>query len=200
MTNTLNQQATAVSLQLTDYIFYWQAAQSPGTRKGAVSTLSAYYAALTGATFSGALTLSGGVNGVDGSAAASAGMVGQYTTASRAPGSALPLTSGAISDVTSLSLTAGEWMVWANVSVAGTGGTLLSAVNGWINTTSVTNPGNTTASSARTFSSAIMSADRFSVGTLRILTSSTVTAYLSAQATFTGTASSYGIIAARRVR
>jgi hypothetical protein len=60
MTNTLNQQPLYASLQLTDYLFCWQAGQSPSTRKMPVSGLAAYYASLAGCTFTGAVTISSG--------------------------------------------------------------------------------------------------------------------------------------------
>ena len=61
MTNTLNQQPLFASLQLTDVLFLWQGAQSPGTRKMPVSALGSYYASLSGAVFSGPITVVGGV-------------------------------------------------------------------------------------------------------------------------------------------
>lgn len=60
MPNTIVNQATGVSLQLTDYLLGWQSAQSPSTRKIPVSDLGTYYAALSGATFTGAVTVSAG--------------------------------------------------------------------------------------------------------------------------------------------
>lgn len=58
--NTVNNQPAAASLQLTDYLLAWQNSQSPSTRKLTVSGLSAYYASLSGATFTGAVTISSG--------------------------------------------------------------------------------------------------------------------------------------------
>ena len=58
--NTVDNQPTAVSLQVTDYLLVWQAGQAPPTRKLPVSGLAAYYASLSGATFTGAVTISSG--------------------------------------------------------------------------------------------------------------------------------------------
>lgn len=57
MTNTLNQQPLFASLQLTDVLFVWQGAQSPGTRKMPVSALGSYYAPINGAVFTGVTTV-----------------------------------------------------------------------------------------------------------------------------------------------
>ena len=62
MTNTVVQQSTAAALQLTDYVLGWQPAQTPSSRKVPLSQLATYYAPLTGATFTGRVTVS--ANGI----------------------------------------------------------------------------------------------------------------------------------------
>lgn len=53
MPNTILNQQTAVSLQLTDYALIWQGGQSPSTRKMTISNLATYYLALAGGTVTG---------------------------------------------------------------------------------------------------------------------------------------------------
>lgn len=61
MTNTVGQQPLYASLQLTDYLLGWQAAQSPPTRKITVSALGGYYLSLaSGGTVAAKVTISAG--------------------------------------------------------------------------------------------------------------------------------------------
>lgn len=57
--NTVAQQPTTITLQLTDLLLAWQPAQSPSTRSMPISALNAYYALLTGASFTGNVSTTG---------------------------------------------------------------------------------------------------------------------------------------------
>src|SRR5215472_14162674 len=64
----------------------------------------------------GALTPTGGIVGVNGASNAAAGNIGEYVTASLAQGSAVNLPGGTATNLTSISLTAGDWDVFGVVS------------------------------------------------------------------------------------
>jgi hypothetical protein len=127
----------------------------------------------------------------------SAGFIGEYVESEVLLGAAVSLSSAANQDVTSISLTAGDWDVWGQIDTNPTGGTL-SFTAGWISTTSATNPGGpnkgAVASNIMNFALAIP------IGMRRYALASTTTVYLSGTCTFTGNCSMYGIICARRRR
>lgn len=81
--------------------------------------------------------LIGGVT--DGSSAAS-GDVGQLITAIIPAASAVTADSGIDVDITYIPLTAGDWDVWGNVSVFSGGTVVLKRAQGWMSTTSATEP------------------------------------------------------------
>lgn len=144
-----------------------------------------------------------GVIGTTTNNAAAAGSVGEYVTAAIAAGSAVALTTVTTANVTSISLTAGDWDVWGvayfvpdttTIVVVALG--CISIVNGTtLNQASgehgaVLNPGGT---NGQTFSAA--------AGPYRLSLSGTTTVYLNAFAGFSvSTLAAWGRIAARRVR
>lgn len=133
---------------------------------------------------------------------AAAGYIGEYISATIATGSAVSLTSPNGANVTSISLTAGDWDVWGCIGFNQGSGTTAVAFNSSISSTSATLPSSTTGaiftivgggSSATTVS--------FPTGMTRISIASTTTIYLVALASFSGgTMSAFGGIFARRVR
>jgi len=137
----------------------------------------------------------------DGSNAA-AGEVGQYLTAS----SASPISASNVTnvDITSLSLSPGDWNVWGQVQWNGSTSNLAN-LQGWVNSVSATAPSAAigtvgffifipgTANAVSTMS--------FSTGSRVFSISSAATVYLGGLAQFsTGTATVSGQICARRVR
>lgn len=135
---------------------------------------------------------------------AAAGKVGEIIESTVLVGSAVALTTATPANVTSISLTAGDWDVWGNVWYSPAATTSITIHQGAINTTSATLP---TAPGAGAFYKVIEAAlvpnaiFGESVGQRRISIASTTTVYLVAQATFTvDTLSAYGYIGARRVR
>ena len=138
----------------------------------------------------------------DGSAAAS-GFVGQVVTSTIAVGSAVALSTTVTANVTSISLTAGEWYVNGQVDYRAAATTSITNLTQGISQTTATLGGQDT------FSRSIMAAviptavSDFGIPIRgqRIVLTTTTTIYLVANATFTVAAlSAYGTIDARRIR
>lgn len=135
---------------------------------------------------------------------ASAGQLGEYISSSVLVGSAVNLTSGATANITSISLTAGDWDVtctgWSNPAA----GTVTQSFFVGISTTSATLPTAAAENSEAGFGNDVSAADAFfaiTVGPARISLGSTTTVYLVANSTFSvSTMTGYGFIGARRVR
>jgi hypothetical protein len=131
---------------------------------------------------------------------AAAGQVGEVITSAISSGSGVTIAANATADVTSISLSAGDWFVYGNI-VATAFGTTPVGLAGWINTTSATPP-----------DASLLGEIRLSTGVLnvncgivcpsqRINISSPTTVYLSASPLATsGNATICGNITARRVR
>jgi hypothetical protein len=173
---------------------------TPAGAGGVTSVIGNTGAVTLGQLTAGGLAPSAGVT--NGSNAA-AGQVGEYISSTVLVGSAVALTSSTAADVTSISLTAGDWDVWGNVGFNPGGTTTYTALDGWINTVSATGPtqpGNGAAFGIQAPLTAGQ-AQLFPVGMTRISIASTTTVYLGAFATFgTSTLSAFGFIGARRVR
>lgn len=134
---------------------------------------------------------------------AAAGKVGEVISSNIASGSAVGLTSGATANVTSISLTAGDWDVDANVCFLPNGATTYTSVSGGVHTTSATLPnppgGGAIFSYNLTFTTGV--GQYCPAGSVRISVSETTTVYLVAQSVFAvSTMGAYGYIKARRAR
>lgn len=129
---------------------------------------------------------------------APAGAVGQILTNFVPSGSAISLTSGIAANVTSLSIPAGNWLIWGNVAIMGSA-TNLSSANMWSSTTSASVP------DSSLFSGLLTGASMFSGCALSIPQeiynfSSTTIVYLSCISTFaSGTATAAGSLQAMRI-
>jgi hypothetical protein len=130
-------------------------------------------------------------------------LIGGYSSSSVASGSAVALTSTTAANVTSISLSEGEWDVSGVVGYLPAASTSITVLNGGASTTSAT-VGTTGAvfnfSQAAVVPGAV--GQEFSIPTSRIVVAagSTTTVYLVARATFTiSTLGAYGTIRARRV-
>lgn len=136
---------------------------------------------------------------------ATAGNIGEFVSGTVLSGSAVSATTATARDVTSISLTAGDWDLTGLIDTAAAGSTDITQLIGWISTTSATLP---TAPNSGSFSvlnyqaaSHVGFNDHFPVGTIRLSLAGTTTVYLSARATFTvSTMAFYGFIRARRAR
>lgn len=136
---------------------------------------------------------------------AATGNIGQITVSEVLVGSAVSLTTGTPANVTSISLTAGDWDVDGCVMFVAGGSTTSTAYHATIHTTSATLP---TKPNKGAYGY-VYSAGGFTggsergmpTGTIRYSLSSTTTVYLIAQSSFaTSTMEAYGYIRARRVR
>lgn len=153
------------------------------------------------ATFSGQLI--GGGTTTNNNAAA--GVIGEVISQTVVSGSGVSLTSGIAANITSISLTAGDWDVWGTGCFHPTPTTQIGALKTWISSTSATYPGtpNGGAISANIYPASFVPNDdfMFPVGTQRVSLASTTTIYLEAISYHSAsTNTGYGTIWARRVR
>ncbi|VWM20539.1 beta strand repeat-containing protein [Burkholderia lata] len=144
-------------------------------------------------------------NGIKGTAAAdnaNVGSVGEYASSTVASGSAVSLTSGSSANITSITLTPGDWDVWGIVGTSPGGSTAQSYVAGGVSTTSATLPGVTSGATAQAPFTAVTGAGVvLPVGRTRINVSSNTIVYLVATSNFTGSSNAaYGGLFARRAR
>ncbi len=135
---------------------------------------------------------------------ASAGSVGEYVSSGVLAGSAVALTNNTRADVTSISLTAGDWDVTGMVAFTDNAATTVTLVAGWLNTVSVTFPtvGTDVGSGYQQhYGSWTSNVPTCTFGPVRLSLSGTTTVYLGAYSTFAvNTAAAYGLLHARRVR
>ena len=174
-----------------------------GTSVGATTTSTG---AFTTVTASNTITPSqvGGIVGTNTNNNAQAGSIGEFVTSSVVSGSAVPLTNATSANVTSISLTAGDWDVWANAGFLAAGTTTIASIAGGISTTSATLPGNAGTSTA-IFSLGVAlstgASPSMPTGTVRLSLAATTTVFLVVNAGFAvSTLGGFGTIAARRRR
>lgn len=149
----------------------------------------------------GSLTFSPTTQGIVGTTtndSAGAGYVGEFISSERLSSSFLTLTIGAVTNVTSITLTAGDWDVWGNIALQFTNNNGDYAF-GAINTTSATLV-DASLMSGYQYGAITTGYWRFTVPYKRISVSSNTTTYLVVQAGGTGTVYAGGAIYARRVR
>jgi len=134
---------------------------------------------------------------------APAGYVGEYVSSQIPLASATSLTTGTPKNITSISLTAGDWDVSGNIFFLASGGTgFFGAAVAAISTTSATNPDNSLISSIGG-AATLISNIGLSVFTQRLSLSGSATVYLVATAASYGAGTGVtgcGFIGARRVR
>jgi len=137
---------------------------------------------------------------------ASSGNVGEYVVSTIAFGSAVALTTATAANITSISLTAGDWDVWIDCRITGNAATTLSSVITSISTTSATLDGTTAGRAAYGdfYTQAVFAtlpAVSNNCGPTRVLLNATTTIYYVVTANFAvNTCSGYGSIFARRRR
>lgn len=138
------------------------------------------------------------VKGTGTNDSASSGNIGEIITSQILFGSAINMTNSTATDITSISLTAGDWDLWGNAYF--NGGTNLSTMLAWVSATSATIPDQ----SLRTggvFTAGIFSQMGISCAPIRVSINTTTTVYLSGFTTNTaGTTTGSGKIYARRRR
>lgn len=162
-----------------------------GSNPGLITTASQ--------TLAGVKFFSSGLLGVTDASNATAGNIGEAVRAAVAAGSNLPLTTATAANVTSISLTAGDWDVSGMICFTGTPtGTVY---NMGLSTTSATlSTFGDNAYQTPTSPNAV--ADNcMTIPAWRLNVNTTTTVYLVARATFSvGSVGAYGRISARRVR
>lgn len=202
---------------------FWLGTSSNGETHYATSTVPYYVQTLPASSLT-----SGTINTINGTGqvvavgdktggSAAAGNVGEVVIATVAVGSAVSLTTATSANMTSISLTQGEWDVSfvANFNPAATTSiTLLTAMLGIATATQLTQAGQSTASGAFTLvdpdpgakfavAASVPGANVISLGMppCRVKMNATGTLYCVANATFTvSTLSVFGTLRARRVR
>ncbi len=139
---------------------------------------------------------------------ATAGYVGETISSVVLVGSAVALTTNVTSNITSISLTAGDWDVFAEGYVTGTGGCVVQNMSISVSTVSATYttplPALASACAATGGISLTIGTDNLpiiNIGPARLSLASTTTVYFLANFTFiTQPCSAYGKIVARRAR
>ena len=131
---------------------------------------------------------------------ATAGDLGEYIESQLASGSATSLNTATPKNVTSISLTAGDWDVTGVIDyVLGT--TTATDFKGGSSSTSATFGPQDSFINMESKSTGLTDTFSYNIPTVRFLLNSTTTVYLVAQATFSaGTVDAYGTIRARRMR
>jgi hypothetical protein len=142
----------------------------------------------------------GNLPGVVTNSNATTGNVGEYVSSTATVGS---VTSGAFANVTSMSLTAGDWDVWGNIFSTVSGTTLITSMSGGASLTSGSIPAFPNAGSYFFFQQAGQTGANVGgpLGIIRISLSATSTVFLVGISNFSGGTNGYnGFIGARRVR
>lgn len=165
----------------------------------------------TASSINGATIGPGHYLGEPSNGSASAGEIGEMVTSTIVQGSHVSLTTVTAANVTSISLTAGDWDVTGMVGFDGNASTTVPYLMGWHSTASATR--NTTPGQFGVWNSGFSGAIPFNFGAsvgseiaivlpkFRYSFSSTTTVFLGAEASFgVSTAFAFGYIQARRVR
>lgn len=151
-----------------------------------------------------AFSTTSGIIGTTTANSAAALSVGEYVFSQITFASRISITSSVQTNITSISLTAGDWDVWGNIGFSGAVSTTLADAVGGISQTSATLGDDSTFSSIVYSPSAAVFAVQtvdFCVPGFRISLSGTTTIYLVGLASFgVSTAAAFGAIYARRRR
>ncbi len=137
---------------------------------------------------------------------AAAGKIGEYLESEVLVGAAVSVTTGTDTNITSLSLTAGDWDVSGNVDTNPAGGTTTQFFQGWVSSVSATAPTRPNKGGSALIRNSgglgVASENQeLSFGPRRFSVAVTTTVYLGTRIVFTGsTMTAYGCIRARRVR
>jgi hypothetical protein len=131
---------------------------------------------------------------------ADAGYVGEIIGSQVVSGSASAMATNTTLNVTSISLSAGDWEVMGHVNINSTSATV-TATSAGITTTTATIPTNGTEVYSGLQTTTTTTVDSLTVTPVRIAVSTTTTVYLVARSTFSaGSRSAFGVLKARRVR
>lgn len=163
-------------------------------------TASGTFSAGSTGTFTGILNPAAGIKGTPTNDNATAGNNGEYVQSLIAIGSAITATTNVTSNVTSISLTAGDWDVRGNLNFSETISTIAQR-SGGVTVTSETIPTDGTEIEAGGNTVGTTEKNSASIPSKRISINTTTTIYLVGKAVFSaGIVTMYGSISARRVR
>lgn len=142
--------------------------------------------------------------GITNGSNAAAGAIGEYKSADVPIGTPVALTTGTAANITSVPLTAGDWLCSGTVGFLQTATTSLTSINAGMNTTSATLPSTEQGGYASLnlgFATGSPYANVMTIGQWRYNVTSATTVYLVAKAFFTGsTESAYGFLGCYRFR
>lgn len=175
--------------------------QYDGTQFQVVSPINDVVTTSGTQTVAGDKTFSGktAITGTATNDSASAGYVGEYVSSTVVSGSAVSLTTTIVANVTSISLTAGDWDVSGVVGWTFMNNTTIAGAS--ISLTSATQSMDTRIYTRVGAAGNLIGIYEAALPTVRVSIASTTTVYLVAEAIFaTSTNSAYGRIMARRVR
>jgi hypothetical protein len=172
-----------------------------GTGAVSLTTSPTFVTPVLGAATATSLQFSpstGGIIGTTTNNNADAGKVGEVISSTVLAASSVPLTTNTIANITSISLTAGDWDVSGNVFFNASSGCTYVAC--WSSSTSATQPDNSEVSGTNEVLTT-MTVNGWCVPTKRYSLSGTTTVYLSCISTFAaGTNIACGNIFGRRAR
>ena len=140
---------------------------------------------------------------------APAGRLGEFVTATVAVGAAVPLTTGVAANVTSISLTAGDWKITAQCNRNLGATTSVTLLQAGVSLTTATIAGQAGGAGLGTDPTAIATSPATiyggtvtkAIGPVRLSINATTMVFLVAQDTFTvSTNAVYGTLSARRMR
>jgi len=156
-------------------------------------------------TVTGALTPSGGIVGKTDGVAVAAGYVGEIKEATVLRSASSGISSATATNVTSVELTTGKWLVGGQFAFQGGTATDVTKMKGFFNTTTAAFPGSDTYYST-TYAGSIgtqnLTVDDmgFSISPIFVnVTAASTVLYLVVGATYTGTLAAYGRITAIRI-
>ena len=163
------------------------------------TTVQAYLATLFNSpTINTPILVRPSISGFTDGSSAAAGIVGQVISSVKLYTSGVTLTSNTPKDITSITLTPGDWDIWGNITVTPSAG-VITNVQGWQNITSATQPD--LAYQSITGVSTPVGNVAYPIPAITLSVSINTTVYLSCMATFgSGSVSACGGIYARRRR
>lgn len=189
--------ANGAYLLKSDGVSKWTAQALGAAAGGGVSSVTCFGVAIT---TSGTCTTTGQLPGIAGNTAATAGNVGEYISSTVLAGSAVALTNNVAANVTSVSLTAGDWQCTGTAFTTTAGSPTYTFMEVWTSPTSATQPTRPNNGGDNLWNGSTTSNIGVSAGSQQFLLSGTTTVFLGALVQFTSTASAYGFIGCRRMR